>query len=132
MSAKVILLAEDNPDDAFIFQMMFRRAALPQVLHMVEDGQQVIDWLSGEGAYSDRTKYPLPDCILLDLKMPIKTGFEALEWIRSQDALRELPVIILSSSDEQKDMKRARELGATTYFIKSPKLYDVLEYLRTR
>lgn len=132
MSAKVILLAEDNPDDAFIFQMMFKRAALPQTLHMVDDGQQVIDWLSGEGAYSDRIKYPLPDCILLDLKMPVKNGFEALEWIRSQNAFRELPVVILSSSDEQKDMKRADELGATTYFIKSPKLHDVLEYLRTR
>ena len=109
MSRKVVLVAEDNPDDALIFEMMFTKAALPQGLHIVEDGQQVIDWLSGAGSYSDRSKYPLPDEVVLDLKMPVKTGFDALEWIRSQSALQKLPVIILSSSDDEKDKKR--EIG---------------------
>jgi CheY-like chemotaxis protein len=130
MPAKVVLVADDDPDDALIFQMMFRKAALPQALHVVGDGQQVIDWLSGNGAYSDRVKYPMPDCVLLDLKMPVKTGFEALQWIRTQTAFRALPVVILSSSDDQQDIKRAQELGATTYFVKSPRLQDVLQYLR--
>ena len=127
---KAILVAEDSPDDALIFKTMFKRAALPYRLDMVEDGQQVIDWLSGKGDYADRTKFPLPDYVLLDLKMPVKTGFEALEWIRSQQAFRNLPVVILSSSDDDKDVRRAHQLGVTTYFVKSPQLQDVIQYLR--
>jgi CheY-like chemotaxis protein len=130
MPAKVILVAEDNPDDALIFQMIFKRATLPHALHVVEDGQQVIDWLAGKNGYSDREKYPLPDQIFLDLKMPVKTGFEALEWIRGQKQFEHLPIIILSSSDDQKDLKRAYALGATSYFVKSPQLQDVMQYLR--
>src|SRR5687767_10988303 len=125
MLPKVILVAEDNPDDAFIFKTRFKRAAMPDRLHIVEDGQQVIDWLSGKDVYSDRATHPLPDFVLLDLKMPVKTGFEALEWIRSQQSFANLPVIILSSSDDPKDLKRANELGATCYFVKSPHLNDV-------
>jgi CheY-like chemotaxis protein len=126
---KVILLAEDNSDDAYIFQRMFRRAKLPHLLHTVEDGQGVIDWLSGAGEYADRTRFPLPDILLLDLKMPIRTGFEVLEWLQRQKGLQELPVIILSSSDEKRDMERADKLGAKNYFVKSPDLADVLQYL---
>ena len=131
MPANVILVAEDNPDDALIFKMMFKRATLPHTLYMVEDGQNVIDWLSGKNEFADRTKTPLPEHILLDLKMPVKSGFEALEWIRSQEAFREISVAILSSSDDPRDVKRAFELGATHYFVKSPRLQDVMEFLRT-
>ncbi len=126
----MILVAEDNPDDALIFEMMFKRAAMKGPFHIVDDGQKIIDWLSGSNGFSDRTKYPLPQAVLLDLKMPVKTGFEALEWIRSQPAYQKLPVIILSSSDDPKDLKRAADLGATKYFVKSPRLEDVLNYLR--
>jgi CheY-like chemotaxis protein len=129
MPSKVILIAEDNPDDATIFNLMYKRAALPHNVFFVEDGQQVIDWLSGSDSYSDRAKYPMPDQVLLDLKMPVKTGFEALEWIRSQELLKDLPVVILSSSDDPRDIRRAQELGATTYFVKSALLRDVLRYL---
>ncbi|MDB6039459.1 MAG: response regulator receiver protein [Verrucomicrobiales bacterium] len=131
MTSDVILVAEDNPDDAFIVKMMFKRAGLLRTLHIVDDGQKVIDWLSGNDSFSDRIKHPLPEIVLLDLKMPVKTGFEALEWIRSRKPFEKLPVIILSSSDDPKDVKRAFELGATKYFVKSPQLQDVLEYLRT-
>jgi CheY-like chemotaxis protein len=127
----MILVAEDNPDDALIMEMMFKRAKLPHTLHIVGDGQQVIDWLSGKDNYADRTAHPLPERILLDLKMPVKTGFEALEWIRSQKPFEKVPVAILSSSDDPKDVKRAFELGATSYFVKSPRLQDVIEYLKT-
>ena len=131
MQSQAILVAEDNPDDALIFTRMFKRATLPHSLHIVDDGQKVIDWLAGKEGFSDRTKHPLPDRVLLDLKMPIKNGFEALEWIRSQKTFDQLPVIILSSSDDPKDLKRAFELGATKYFVKSPRLQDVIEHLRT-
>jgi CheY-like chemotaxis protein len=130
VASQNILVAEDNPDDAYIFRILCSRAGLPHTVHIVEDGQQVIDWLSGRNAYSDRVKYPLPDRVLLDLKMPVKTGFEALEWIRGQQVFAGLPVAILSSSDEQKDVKKAYELGATTYFVKSPALQDLIQYLK--
>ncbi len=130
MPSKIILLAEDNGDDAFIFKMAFDRATLPHTLHRVEDGQQAIDWLEGKGEYAEREKFPLPNILLLDLKMPIKGGFEVLEWLRGQIRFEELPIIILSSSDDNKDVKRAYQLGVTTYFVKSPQLQDVIQYLR--
>ena len=130
MQSKVILLAEDDPDDALIFRMMFKRATLPHILHVVGDGEQVIEWLSGENQYADRNKFPLPQIVVLDLKMPKKTGLEALEWMRSQEGLEKLTTIILSSSDDQKDVARAHELGTTTYFVKSPQLQDIMQYLR--
>jgi CheY-like chemotaxis protein len=129
VASQNILVAEDNPDDAYIFKIMCKRAGLPHIVHIVENGQQVIDWLSGQSVYSNRAKYPLPDRVLLDLKMPVKTGFETLEWIRAQQSFNQLPVAILSSSDEHKDVKKAYELGATTYFVKSATLKDVIQYL---
>lgn len=125
------MVAEDNPDDAFIFKLMFRRSGLPHELHMVEDGEQIISWLQGKDGFAAREKFPVPDLLILDLKMPIKTGFEVLEWIRSHETFRCLPTIILSSSDDPKDVKRAEELCATRYFIKSPDLQDVMQFLKS-
>jgi CheY-like chemotaxis protein len=130
MRVKNVLLAEDNPDDAFIFQMMIKRSGLPQIVHWVQDGQQAIQWLSGTGEYSNREKCPMPDLLFLDLKMPLKSGFDVLEWLRNNGQIENLQVIILSSSDEKTDINRACQLGATTYFVKSPQLQDVIRYLQ--
>ncbi|MFN7140079.1 MAG: response regulator, partial [Limisphaerales bacterium] len=75
-------------------------------------------------------KFPLPDILILDLKMPKKNGFDVLEWVRSQASFHNLPVIILSSSDMPEDVQRAYALGASTYFVKSIGYQDVLHYLR--
>ena len=131
IEAKTILVAEDNPDDAFIFKMMFRKAGLPHRLEMVEDGEHVIKWLQGREGYDDRQKYPLPDLLILDLKMPIKTGFEVLDWIQTEERYKNLPTVILSSSDDPKDLKRATDLGVSRYFIKSPHLQDVMQFLKS-
>ena len=128
--SKLILLAEDNPDDAFIFEMMIKRAGLLETVRVVQDGHQAINWLGGKGEYADRKKFPIPDLLFLDLKMPIKSGFEVLEWLRGQKQFEKLPVFVLSSSDERTDVKRASELGVTTYFVKSPQLQDVIQYLQ--
>ncbi|MDX1953151.1 MAG: response regulator [Verrucomicrobiota bacterium] len=130
MNVRNILVAEDNPDDALIFKMMFRRSGVSHQMHMVDDGEQVIAWLEGRDGFMDRQKYPLPDLLILDLKMPIKGGFEVLDWLRGQEGFGKVPSLILSSSDDPKDVKKASELCVTGYFIKSPDLHDVMDYLR--
>jgi CheY-like chemotaxis protein len=130
MHAKNILYAEDNPDDVVIFKMAFKRATLPHALRCVDDGEDAIAWLAGEGQFANRAEYPLPDILILDLKMPRRGGFDVLEWARQSKEFQHLPVIILSSSDDPGDVKRAYDLGVTTYFVKSATCQDVIQYLR--
>jgi CheY-like chemotaxis protein len=127
---KVILLADDNSDDVLIFQIALRRATLAYDTYVVRNGVQVVEYLKGTGIYADRQRFPFPDVLVLDLKMPIKTGFEVLEWMRQNPESRRMQVLVLSSSDDGRDVRRAAELGATTYFVKSPRLQDVVEYLQ--
>src|SRR2546425_7191817 len=115
-----VLLAEDDLDDVLLTQIAFRRARLANPLHVVRDGEEAIAYLSGEGAFADRDRFPFPILLLLDLKMPKVDGFEVLEWLQSQPARRHLPVAILTSSDQDPDIGRAHALGADSYLIKPP------------
>ncbi len=125
---RIILLAEDNPDDVLIFQIAFRRATLPYDIYVVRDGEQVIAYLTGAGQYADRQRFPFPDVLVLDLKMPICSGFDVLEWLRSQPE-KKVRVMILSSSDDARDVRKAADLGARDFFVKSPRLLDVMQHL---
>jgi CheY-like chemotaxis protein len=113
-----ILVAEDDPTDAYFFERAFRRADIPVALHFVRDGQEVLDYLQGAGQYADRTRYPLPHLLLLDLKMPRLDGFNVLEWVRKRPALNNMLIVIFSSSDEPRDINRAYGLGANSYLVK--------------
>jgi CheY-like chemotaxis protein len=113
-----ILVAEDDPTDAYFFQRAFSRAGLPVTLHFVRDGQEAVEYLQGEGQFADRARYPLPQLVLLDLKMPRLDGFDVLEWVRKQPGMNGLQIVIFSSSDEPKDMNRAYGLGANWYLVK--------------
>jgi CheY-like chemotaxis protein len=115
----VFLLVEDNEDDAFFMQRAFQRAGLKNPLHIVTDGEQAIEYLSGQSGFSDRDKYPLPDMIFLDLKMPGLNGFDVLRWIRN-DRKSNVHVAVLTSSPEEIDRRKARELGADCYLLKPP------------
>jgi CheY-like chemotaxis protein len=113
-----ILVAEDDPTDAYFFERAFKRAGIPVTLHFVRDGQEAVDYLQGEGQFTDRARHPLPQLVLLDLKMPRLDGFDVLEWVRKQPGLSGVLIVIFSSSDEPKDMNRAYGLGANSYLVK--------------
>jgi CheY-like chemotaxis protein len=118
MNAECVLFAEDDENDVFFLRRAFREADIAHPLHVVSDGQGIIHYLSGAGKYADRNVYPLPCLVILDLKMPRKTGMEALGWARSQRHLRGLPIMILSSSAHRNDVERAYELGANAFVVK--------------
>ena len=113
-----ILVAEDDPTDAYFFERAFRRAGLPVTLHFVRDGQEAVDYLHGKGQFADRARYPVPQLLLLDLKMPRLNGFDVLEWVRGQPGLSGVLIVIFSSSEEPRDMNRAYGLGANSYLVK--------------
>jgi CheY-like chemotaxis protein len=114
------LLVEDDPNDVLMLEMEFRRAPLRIRLIAVEDGGEAINYLQGAGPYEDRGKYPIPDVILLDLKMPRINGFEFLKWLRSRNNKhhRFIPVVVMSSSAMREDVDRAYALGANSYLVK--------------
>lgn len=125
-----ILLAEDNEDDVLIMQSTFRKAAVPNPLQVVSDGDQAIAYLKGEAPYSNRQRYPLPVVILLDLNMPRKNGFEVLAWIRADPNLRHTTVDILTASSRTVDVERAFDLGANSYIIKPSKVDALVEMIK--
>jgi CheY-like chemotaxis protein len=121
-----MLVAEDREEDIEILKLAFERAKVTARLRFVHNGVDVIDYLKGEGRFSNRAEYPLPRVLLLDLKMPLKGGFDVLEWLRSQPGLRRLLVIVFTSSEEPEDINRAFDLGANSYLVK-PGNFDKLQ-----
>jgi CheY-like chemotaxis protein len=125
-----ILLVEDNEDDVFIMQSAWRKAAIPNPLQSVLDGEQAIAWLSGAAPYSDRARYPLPIVTLLDLNMPKRNGFEVLDWLRQQPALKRITVHILTASTRKEDIDRAFDLGANGYLVKPSRVEALVDMLK--
>ena len=125
-----ILLAEDNVNDLMLLQIALTKNTVPGRFHFVRDGEEVISYLRGEGQFADRSTYPLPDLVVLDVKMPQLTGFEALMWLRSHPNCAHLPVVMLSGSGLDNDVVRAYRLGANTYFQKPQTLDGLTALLR--
>jgi CheY-like chemotaxis protein len=125
-SAFHILLVEDDSNDALLLQRAFRRAQLASALHIVSDGEQAIAYLSGEGGFENRELHPLPALVLLDLKLPGKSGLDVLAWVRKQAGLNDVAVIILTSSRQNSDVDQAYELGAVSYLAKPEGNFDGL------
>jgi len=99
-------------------------------LQIATDGEQALDYLRGEGVFSDRAEHPLPALVFLDLKLPYVHGFEVLAWIRAQPALATLPVLVLTSSPEVRDRERALALGAKDYLVKPPTKEMILSAMK--
>src|SRR5689334_9161892 len=122
-----ILLIEDNEDDVFLMQRAIENAAIVNALFVVEDGQQAIDYMDGTGKFSDRSRYPLPALIFLDLKLPIVKGLEVLAWIREKPEFDNTVIVVLTSSNEPKDLNESYRLGANSYVVKPPTANQLLE-----
>jgi len=124
-----ILLVEDDLNDIFLVKRAFKMAQIQNPLQVVTDGQEAISYLRGEGKYENRELYPLPKLIVMDIKMPRRTGFEVLEWVKGDGKpLRRIPIVIVSSSDNPADINLAYELGANAYMIK-PVEFRAVEHL---
>lgn len=131
MSARsTILLVEDEPNDAFFIRWGFEKSGCTHKISHVHDGQEALDYLKGQEPFGNRSKFPKPDLLLLDLKMPRLTGFEVLEWLNDHPEFESLPVVVFSSSDHQKDVDRALDLGARAYRTKPNEIEKFVELAR--
>jgi CheY-like chemotaxis protein len=127
---KIILLVEDDPNDVLLIQRAFQKAGLQNSLKVVRNGDEAIEYLSGEEDYSDRDRFPLPFLILLDLKMPGTDGFEVLGWARNVPNLKRLLIVVLTSSNLQSDVDKAYELGANSYLVKPVEFDDMVNLIK--
>lgn len=126
-----ILLVEDNPKDVLLMQRAVRKAGIVNPLQIVNDGDAAVLYLSGQAPYNDRNSYPLPVLILLDLKLPRRSGAEVLMWLRQQPGIKRLPVVVLTASKEYIDINSVYDLGVNAYIVKPVVFNDLVEIVKT-
>ncbi|AFY55842.1 response regulator with CheY-like receiver domain and winged-helix DNA-binding domain [Rivularia sp. PCC 7116] len=127
-----ILLVEDDSNDILFIQRAMKRSKLNNPMQVVRDGDEAVAYLAGKEKYADRNVYPLPTIILLDLKLPRRSGLEVLAWLRQQHVIKRIPVVILTSSREHVDVNRAYDIGVNSYLLKPVNhnaLNDMIEML---
>jgi CheY-like chemotaxis protein len=123
-----ILVADDDEAYFLLLSQAFQNSRQGCNIQRAHDGDEAIAYLAGENQFADREKHPVPNLLLLDVRMPRKNGFDVLRWVRREPGFRTLPVVVLSSSNEPADIKRAYELGANSYLSKpgAPDCYRLL------
>lgn len=124
-----ILLVEDSPKDAELTLAALERCQLCNDVIVVRDGAEALDYLRSQGAYQGRAR-PDPSVVLLDLKMPKVDGLEVLEQVRSDPALRHTPIVMLTSSREEKDLVKSYELGVNAFVVKPVDFQEFFEAIR--
>lgn len=130
LKPKIILLVEDNPDDEALTLRALRSSNILNEVVVARDGREALDYLFGEGAYAGRDLSIMPELILLDLKLPKIDGLDALRLIRSNERIRFIPVVILTSSREEKDVVSSYSLGANSYIRKPVDFVQFVEAAR--
>jgi CheY-like chemotaxis protein len=130
MKRNCILQVEDDENDILLMRLAFKDAGIDNPVHIVTDGEQAIRYLAGMGPFRDRKEYPLPSLVLLDLKLPRKSGFEVLEWIREQPAFKKLLVIVFSSWAAESDVEQASQLGSDALILKPMDIHKYREFAR--
>ena len=126
-----ILLVDDNQDDVLLIARAFERSGLKHTIQSVSSGTEGIGYLNGDPPFDDRNTYPLPQLVLLDIKMPSVDGFDVLRWIRHQPQFARLTVVVLTSSDEMRDVNMAYQLGANSFLVKPLDFRNAAELLRS-
>lgn len=125
-----LLVVEDEENDYHLIEMALKEGEFPTRVRWVRDGVEAMDYLTGAAGFHEREPSPPPDLVLLDLKMPRMGGFELLRWLRDNPAHRTLPALVMSSSPLPEDIRRAYDLGATSYFVKPHRFEDFVELLK--
>ncbi|NOR82180.1 MAG: response regulator [Ardenticatenales bacterium] len=130
MSEKTILLVEDNPDDELLTLRALRKNKILNEVKVVRDGAEALDYLFGAGKYAGRDTMEMPQVVLLDLKLPKLDGLEVLRRLRADELTRRLPVVVLTSSDEEQDILASYDLGANSYVRKPVGFHQFIDALR--
>jgi CheY-like chemotaxis protein len=130
LRAANVLLVDDNKMDVELTLDAFQQIRLTNKVFVVNGGDAALDFLFGRGAYTNRNEFPLPDLILLDLKMPGTDGFEVLRQIKAAPVVKLLPVVVLTSSREDGDRILSYDIGANSYLVKPVKFSDFLDVVR--
>jgi CheY-like chemotaxis protein len=126
-----ILHVEDDANDALLFRHACDKAGVSFEIRGVSDGDEAIAYLRDTDGRSDGKEHPVPQLILLDLKMPRLSGFEVLTWLRNEARFQKTPVIVLTSSNHEIDIRRAYDLGASSYLVKPVGFEGLIEVART-
>jgi CheY-like chemotaxis protein len=126
-----ILLVEDDENDVLLLQRAFRRAGIMNPLQIVRHGDDAVAYLEGSGEFADRSTHPFPVFMLLDLKLPRRTGLEVLEWVKERTGLKRIPIVVLTSSKNDDDIDRAYELGANSYVVKPVSFETLIELAKS-
>ena len=111
-------MVDDSEDDILLVRKALEKGGVPNPVYCLRSGDEAISYLLGEGRFSNRAEYPLPELVLLDLKMPGTDGFEVLRWIRKQPGLGSMRVVVLSASNQMRDVNQAYQLGANSFMVK--------------
>ena len=125
-----ILVVDDNDSDKYFLVWALKTLDLHHSITVLSSGEEAIAYLSARPPFEDRTRFPIPHLLLLDLKMPNVDGFEVLKWIKTQAALDGLNVVVFSGSDRESDIQKARTLGAKDYIIKPADTLDLVGAVR--
>jgi CheY-like chemotaxis protein len=125
------LVAEDDPNDALLLHCAFKRAGIDATIHFVSDGVEAIDYLRGKQLFEKVASSTLPGMFLLDLEMPRLSGFGVLEWLRKHPHLRPYRVVVFSSSENEQEMARAREMGADLCLSKTCSPIELAQVIKT-
>ncbi|MDB9373516.1 response regulator [Nodularia sphaerocarpa] len=125
-----ILMADDDQDDHILVREALAESQLPMDLHIVSNGEELLDYLYNRGLYSDKSQAPPPGLILLDLNMPKKNGLEVLKDIKTDAMLRRIPVIVLSTSDDKEDIYHTYNLGANSFITKPFTFVALVEIMK--
>jgi CheY-like chemotaxis protein len=125
-----IMLVDDSHNDAMLLSRSLRRAGLEERVVHIHDPRKAVAYLKGDGEYADRNKYPLPEILLLDLKMPEMDGFQLLRWARSQSHLARLVIVVVTRTDDPRLIQMCYQLGANSFLSKDANVEELRNFVQ--